>query len=121
MKNEDLKITTTCGSGPGGQHRNRTESCVTVEHIPTGLKEKCEDTPSQHRNLKIAKERLSKKLNSLKDDNKRKAKDELRNSILQKMERIKTYNFKTNTVKDHRTGKVANLQKILDGNLDLLK
>lgn len=40
MKDSDLKITTTCGSGPGGQHRNRVQSCVTVEHLPTGLKEK---------------------------------------------------------------------------------
>ena len=33
---------------------------------------------------------------------------------------IKTYNYKRNEVKDHRTGKVANLKKILDGNIYLL-
>ena len=40
---------------------------------------------------------------------------------LKKNETIRTYNFKRNTVKDHLTGKIANLQQVLNGNLDLLK
>ncbi|GAG81670.1 unnamed protein product, partial [marine sediment metagenome] len=53
MKDKDFKITCTRGSGPGGQHRNKVESCVIVKHIPTGLQEKCEDTPNQNRNKNI--------------------------------------------------------------------
>jgi protein subunit release factor A len=35
---------------------------------------------------------------------------------------VRTYNFKRNEVKDHRTGETANLQAVLEGgDIDLLK
>ena len=33
---------------------------------------------------------------------------------------IRTYNYQRGTVKDHRSGVVANLKKVLDGDLDCL-
>jgi len=41
----------TCGSGPGGQHRNRTQSRIDLHHLPTGLRVTCDETRSQHQNL----------------------------------------------------------------------
>ncbi len=45
---------TARGSGPGGQHRNKTESAVVLTHLPTGLTVRCDSERSQHRNRDIA-------------------------------------------------------------------
>lgn len=121
MVKDDFKITVTTGSGPGGQHRNRVQTCVVITHIPTGLQEKCEDTRSKIRNEKIAMERLLRRI----EDEKRKVLDEKKNEHrkeqIKDKKAIRTYNYARNEVKDHRTGKRANLKKVLDGDLDLLK
>lgn len=50
------------GSGPGGQHRNVTESRVDLLHLPSGLRVVCDETRSQHRNLELALARLQARL-----------------------------------------------------------
>ena len=41
------------GGGPGGQHRNTTNTNVKITHKPTGLSA-CANTKSQHRNRQLA-------------------------------------------------------------------
>ncbi len=50
------------GSGPGGQHRNTTESGVRVIHVPTGLRAQASERRSQARNREEALRRLAEKL-----------------------------------------------------------
>jgi len=50
----DIEASTTRGSGPGGQNRNKVETCVILKHIPTGLTVRCESERSQHQNRAIA-------------------------------------------------------------------
>lgn len=50
----DLDIKTTRGSGPGGQNRNKTESCVVATYKPTGLVVRIDTERSQHRNKALA-------------------------------------------------------------------
>jgi len=45
-------------SGPGGQHVNKVSTAVTLRHIPSGLEVTVQDSRSQARNRKIARERL---------------------------------------------------------------
>jgi hypothetical protein len=45
-------------SGPGGQHRNRTDSAVRLRHKPTGVTVTATERRSQHENLAKALTRL---------------------------------------------------------------
>ena len=46
-------------SGPGGQHRNKTESCVRVTHRATRIARVGTEHRSQYRNRELALERLA--------------------------------------------------------------
>ena len=45
-------------SGPGGQHRNKTESAVRARHLATGVAAHADDSRSQHENRGRALRRL---------------------------------------------------------------
>jgi len=120
MKDKDFKIVSTCGTGPGGQHRNRHYTAITVTHIPTGLKEKCEDSRSALKNKNLAMERLIKKIEDKKISENHEKQNDFRKELLENNKTIRTYNYPRNQVIDHRTGKRANLKKFLNGDLNLL-
>lgn len=121
INKSDFKIEVTMGSGPGGQHRNRKLTAVVITHLPTGMKEKCEDTRSKFQNEEIAMERLLSKIQEIEQAEKNKKQNDFRRKQIQDKKAIRTYNYPLNQVVDHRTGKRANLKKIMDGDLDLLK
>ena len=50
------------GSGPGGQHRNTTDSGVRVRHLSTGLVAQATESRSQLRNRETALRRLAELL-----------------------------------------------------------
>ncbi len=66
----ECRVRRSRGGGPGGQHRNVTESRVELLHLPTGLRVVCDDTRSQHRNLARALEVLEQRLVELRRERK---------------------------------------------------
>jgi protein subunit release factor B len=62
LRDEDLRESFARSSGPGGQHVNKVSTAVTLTHLPTGLSVTVSDSRSQSMNRKIARERLSGKL-----------------------------------------------------------
>ena len=54
----ECEVTTFIGSGPGGQHRNKTSSAVRIVHLPTGVMVTATERRSQLRNRWAALERL---------------------------------------------------------------
>ena len=59
---KNLRIDFFRGSGPGGQHRNTSETGVRITHLPTGVVVTATESRSRHLNLQRALVRLEKKL-----------------------------------------------------------
>ncbi len=62
MKKQDIRIDFFRGSGPGGQHRNTSETGVRIIHLPTGLVVTATESRSRHQNLQKAMARMEEKL-----------------------------------------------------------
>ena len=56
---KDFDIQTFRGSGPGGQHRNKTDSAVRIIHKASGAVGESQSGKSQHRNKRLALKRLA--------------------------------------------------------------
>jgi len=113
MIDGDFDIRVTKGSGPGGQHRNKVETCVIVTHIPTGITERCQDSRSQWQNKQLAKEKVMQRVERLKEQEKHTKQNEIRKKLIQNPKIIRTYSYLRNEVIDHRTKKHYDLNKFI--------
>lgn len=119
---KDLRVDTLRSSGAGGQHINKTESCIRLTHIPTGIVVLCQDERSQTKNrekaMKVLKSRLYDYYRSQAD----KEYAENRKSQVgtgDRSERIRTYNFPQGRITDHRIGlTLYSLDNFMMGDLD---
>ncbi len=119
---KDLKIDTYRSSGAGGQHVNKTESCIRMTHIPTGIVVTCQDERSQIKNREKAMKVMKSRLYDYYNSQYRKEYDENRKSQIgtgDRSERIRTYNFPQGRITDHRIGfTLYSLENFLSGNID---
>lgn len=118
LNKKDLRIEHYRASGNGGQNRDKVSSAVRITHIPTGLVAQSQDQRDQAQNYKIALKVLTERVDDGILEKKKAEREFLRQSLNQG--RVRTYNFVTKTVTDHRTGNRARLDDVLDGNLDLV-
>ncbi|AGY60718.1 peptide chain release factor family protein [Gloeobacter kilaueensis] len=58
----DCALEFVVAGGPGGQHRNKTESGVRLTHKPSGTVVLATERRSQHQNREVAFERMAAKL-----------------------------------------------------------
>ncbi len=124
VKEEDLKIDVYRSTGPGGQSVNTTDSAVRITHIPTGLVVTCQDEKSQHKNrakaMRVLRSRLYDRMQAERDAELQDA----RRSMVghgDRSEKVRTYTFPENRITDHRIDlKLYQLQRVLDGELELL-
>ena len=62
FRRDEFRVETMRGTGPGGQKRNKTESCVRITHVPSGIHAYNCDTKSQHQNKRVAFTELADRL-----------------------------------------------------------
>ncbi|MDC1299975.1 peptide chain release factor-like protein [bacterium] len=55
---KDLKIEYFSGTGPGGQARNKNQTCVRIKHPPSGAVGLCQDHKKRTANLRSAFSRM---------------------------------------------------------------
>ena len=54
----ECEVSRTRRSGPGGQHRNKVESAIVIEHLPSSVRGEASERRSQHENKPVALRRL---------------------------------------------------------------
>ncbi|MGD8352824.1 MAG: peptide chain release factor-like protein [Pseudomonadota bacterium] len=59
---KQCRITTFRAGGPGGQHKNVTDSAVRLHHLPTGIVVIGRRHRSQHQNMEDALRRLANRI-----------------------------------------------------------
>jgi peptide chain release factor 1 len=120
----DLQIDVYRSSGPGGQSVNTTDSAVRITHKPTGIVVSMQDEKSQLQNRERAMRVLRARLyeRALAEQQAEIGASRLAQvGTGQRAEKIRTYNYGEQRVKDHRINLlVHNLDEILMGELDEL-
>jgi len=118
----DVDTIYTRGTGPGGQHKNTTNSCVILTHNPTGIKVRI-DGRNQHRNYDDALKELKKRLqekneNDYSKDYSKEKRDQI--GITNRSNHRRTYNFRTGIVTDSNSNKKTTVKNVLKGRIELL-
>ncbi len=120
---KDLRIDAFRASGPGGQHVNKTSSAIRITHLPTNIVVQCQNEKSQHRNKEMAMKVLRARLYELEKQKREKEKHERHQNQKEIAwgSQIRSYVFNPyRLVKDHRTNvEVGNLERVMDGDLDI--
>jgi peptide chain release factor len=62
IREEELEERFVRSSGKGGQHVNKTSTCVWLRHVPTGIEVKCMAERSQSLNRFLARRELLEKI-----------------------------------------------------------
>lgn len=112
-----------CKGGPGGQHRNKSQTAVRMTHGPTGLSVFI-DGRSQQQNKETARRILSARVSELRAAVAADGYDGVRRGQWTGAGRgtkVRTYNFIDTFVADHRTGiRTADIKAVMKGRLDLV-
>ncbi len=122
LQSVDIREMFTKDTGPGGQHRNKTETCVVLRHLPTGIEAKA-SAKSQFQNRRTARAMLEARVaEHYRQQNDRAHAVDRKAKVGSGMrgDKIRTYREQDDRVIDHRSDIKAPLRKVLAGHLELL-
>lgn len=121
IKDKDLEWKAFRGSGPGGQHRNKTDSAVSLHHKPTGIKIRSESEKSQKQNKDTALSILRARLHSEQRESQSLNRSNMKRSQVgsgMRGDKIRTIRMQDGQVTDHNSGNKITTKKYLRGDWD---
>jgi peptide chain release factor 1 len=118
VADSDVRVDTYRASGPGGQHRNTSDSAVRVTHLPTGVVVCATESRSQRTNRAAALAELRRRL-AARDSRLRTAeRAAVRNTQTGGPERVEvawTWNEQRGTVTEHAANAVHRMKNMTRG------
>lgn len=115
---KDLEFQTTKSSGSGGQHLQKTETCVIVKHKPTGLMVRCQNERSQDQNKKFAVALLLDKIQQIQKVKQNQERFQIRKEQVgsgMRGDKVRTIRYQDDIVTNEITGSKISLKKYLKG------
>lgn len=117
ISDTDIKIE-RFNSGRGGQSQNHHPKNVRATHLPTGIVVIMRGRYF-HKNVAMAKKELEYRLSQLAARKTAADKKARRDERIKDTPTIRTYDFTSDRVKDHRTGRTSTIKRVLlKGELD---
>jgi len=117
---KDLKFETYRDSGPGGQHRNTSDTAVRVTHLPTGI-QACSALKSQARNKTLALGALKARLVERQANAETRSRNSNRKAQLgtgERSDKIRTVAYQRGRVENHVNGKRMQIRDYERGEVD---
>ena len=121
LREQDLAKRWHSGTGAGGQHRNKTQNCLELTHVPTGISVSANGRSrkdNEREALRLLEMRLAEGDRSshrarMADDRRAQAGSGSRSG-----ERIRTWRFQEGMVMDHRSGASVSIRTIMRKGID---
>lgn len=122
IREQDLQIEWYSGSGAGGQHRNKHMNSCRLKHLPSGHVATAQ-TRSRQNSYQSALKALTERVEGANDARQVRAdaldrKQQVGSGM--RGDKIRTYRFQDDMVKDHQSGASASCLKVLAGHFELL-
>ena len=114
---------TYVGSGPGGQHRNKTATAVRLTHIPTGVVVTCENERSQGQNKQQAYLALKARLAAANAERVQSERNGARREQIgtgYRGDKIRTVQIQNDRVTNHANGRKCSAKRYLKGELEAI-